>query len=400
MARRALILVEGASNMLRYVQAAQHLDLQPIILSAEPSQYEYLAAEGIEAINVQTDDVDALIGECSRLRLTYDIAGITSARESACAAAGKLSRYFELPGPNPEAIQRCCNKFTQRQLLAGAGVPVPAYRLATNATDVQKAAAEFGFPVIVKPVVGVGSCGVRLCRNAGELAEHTSHLLSERDIVRSSPMILVEEFAQGPTYWAEIVGDIVVGIGAADFSPPPYFVYHQWTFPDPLTNAEYQRITDASLSCLRALGLGWGPTNIEFRWTRRGLVVIEVGPRLSGAPGPEVIQAACGVDLITEHIKVVIGAEWNLCRSLSQTAAARFLVADRDGTMDCINGVGRAAAITGVVEVKLNIEPKTPIIRKGDYRDCIGYVIAASPNRALTDAILERAAGQISWSIT
>lgn len=36
-------------------------------LSADPAQYDYLAAEGIEAIRVDTDDVDALVRECSGL---------------------------------------------------------------------------------------------------------------------------------------------------------------------------------------------------------------------------------------------------------------------------------------------------------------------------------------------
>ncbi|RWM46129.1 MAG: ATP-grasp domain-containing protein [Mesorhizobium sp.] len=400
MARRSLILVEGASNTLRYVQAAQHLGLHPIILSADPTRYEYLAAENNEAIRVDTNSLDALIHECSRLSAAYDIAGITSATELTYATVGKLCRHFDLPGPNPTSIERCCDKLTQRQLLAEAGVPIPAFRVAANAAEVESAAAEIGLPVILKPAVGSGSSGVRLCRNAGELAEHTTYLLGGKHIWRSSPRILVEEFAQGPSYWAEIMGDEVFGLGTADFGPPPYFVYHQWTFLDPLTDAEHERITDVSLSCLRALGLSWGPTNIEFRWTRRGPVVIEVNPRLTGAPGPEVVQAACGVDPLTEHIKLVIGDEWNLCRRHSHTAAARFLVADRDGILDWIDGVSRAAAIPGVVEVKLRVEPKTPIVRKGDYGDCIGYVIAASPNRALTDAILQRAVDLISWSIT
>ncbi|TJW49347.1 MAG: hypothetical protein E5X65_34195, partial [Mesorhizobium sp.] len=226
------------------------------------------------------------------------------------------------------------------------------------------------------------------------------YLLGGKHIWRSSPRILVEEFAQGPHYWTEMMGDEVIGIGTADFGPPPHFVYDQWTFPVRLTDVEHERITDVSLSCLRALGLGWGPTNIEFRWTNRGPVIIEVNPRLSGSPGPEVVQAACGVDLLTEHIKLVIGDEWNLCKSHSQTGAARFLVADRDGILDRIDGVSGATAIPGVVEVKLRVEPKTPIVRKGDFGDCIGNVIAASSNRALTEAILQRAVDSISWSIT
>ncbi|MER8779539.1 acetyl-CoA carboxylase biotin carboxylase subunit family protein [Mesorhizobium sp. M0977] len=402
MPRRALILVEGGSNMplhVQYVQAAQRLDLQPITLSAD-SRYDYLAAEGIEVVRVDTENLDALIRECSRLNATYDIAGITSAVELFYATAGKLSRYLDLHGPNPEPIERCCDKVTQRQLLAEAGVPIPAYRVATDATDVESAAAEIGLPVIVKPAVGSGSTGVRLCRNLDELAEHTTYLLGGKHIWRSSPKILVEEFAQGPHYTIDIMGNEVVAIAALDFDRPPHFVYRECTYPAVLTDDEYERIADVSLSCLRALGLGWGPKNVELRWTKRGPVVIEVNPRLPGSPSPELVQLAYGVDLVTEHIKLVIGDEWNLRRSHSETAAVRFLVPDRDGTLDWIDGLSLAAAVSGVAKVKLFVEPKTPIVRKGNCLDCIGHVIAVSPDPALTEAILKRAVDLISWSIT
>lgn len=86
MATRALIMLGGASNSPLYVQAAQRLGLRPITLSADPTCYDYLAAVGIEAIRV--DGLDALIRECSRLRATYDIAGIVSAQELVYATVG------------------------------------------------------------------------------------------------------------------------------------------------------------------------------------------------------------------------------------------------------------------------------------------------------------------------
>lgn len=404
MARGALILVEGQRIIgLLYVKAAQRLGLHPITLSADPARYDYLAAENIEAIRVDTDNLDALIRECSRLRATCDIAGITGFTDlddSAYATVGELCRYFDLPGPNPASIERCCDKFTQRQVLAEAGIPIPAYRLAVNATDVESSAAEIGLPVILKPAVGSGSSGVQLCRNVDELAEHTTYLLGGQHMWRSPPRILVEEFVQGPLYWADIMGDQIIGIGIADFGPPPHFVCREYTYPALLTDDEHRRIVDVSLSCLRALGLGWGPTGIEFRWTKRGPVVIEVNPRLHGTPTPQLIQLACGIDLITEHIKLAIGEEWGLRRRHSHTAAARILVPDRDGTLDWIDGDSQAAAVPGVAEVKLYVGPKTPIVRHGDYRDWIGYVIAASPRSARTEAILQQAVDLIGWSIT
>ncbi|RVO20137.1 hypothetical protein CN095_35390, partial [Sinorhizobium meliloti] len=92
--------------------------------------------------------------------------------------------------------------------------------------------------------------------------------------------------------------------------------------------------------------------------------------------------------------------ECDLRKRHSQTASARFLVPDRDGTLDWIDGASRAAAIPGVAEVKLYIKPPTPIIRKGDVRDCIGHVIAASPNHEQTEVILQLAVDLIRWSIT
>ncbi|MER9726616.1 MULTISPECIES: acetyl-CoA carboxylase biotin carboxylase subunit family protein [unclassified Mesorhizobium] len=404
MARKALILLEGhRTSGLLYVQAAKRLGLHPITLAADPAFYDYLAAESVEAVRVDTDDLDALIRECSGLRATYDIAGITGFAdfdESVYARVVELCRHFALPGPNPASIERCCDKFTQRQLLAHSGVPVPAYRLAADATEAESFAAQIGLPVIVKPAVGSGSSGVRLCRNADELAEHTTYLLGGKHIWRSSPRILVEEFAQGPFYSVEIMGNEVVGIVAADFGAPPHFVFRETTFPASLSDHEHKHIAEVSLSCLGALGLGWGPTNIELRWTKRGPVVIEVNPRLAGALEPQLVHLACGIDLIAEHIKLVIGEECDLRRRHSHTAAARFLIPDRDGILDWIGGDSQAAAVSGVVEAKLYVEPGTPIVRKGDYRDCIGHILAVSPSLAQTEAKLQRAVDLINWSLT
>ncbi|MGX5845097.1 ATP-grasp domain-containing protein [Mesorhizobium sp. ArgA1] len=405
MTRRALILIEGHSrgNGLRYIEGAQRLGLHPITLSSDPDQYDYLAATKTKAIRVDTDSLDALINECSRLRKAYEIAGITGfagTDESVYATVGKLCRHFGLPGPNPASLERCCDKLTQRHILADAGVPIPAYRLAANPTEIEISAAEIGLPVVVKPCVGSGSIGVRLCRNADELAKHIRSLWGGNQTSQSAPRTLVEEFAQGPFLSAEIMGNELIGIVAVDFGPPPNFVFRETTFPAALTDEQFARIADVSLSCLRALGLGWGPTNIEFRWTKRGPIVIEVNPRLAGALEPQLVQLASGVDLVTEHIKLVIGQEWDLHRTHSQTAGARFLLPDCDGTLDWINGESRAAEIPGVAEVKLDVKSKTSIIRKGDYRDTIGHIIAASPSRARTKEILQHAADLIDWSIT
>ncbi|ESX40399.1 hypothetical protein X762_31490 [Mesorhizobium sp. LSHC426A00] len=46
------------------------------------------------------------------------------------------------------------------------------------------------------------------------------------------------------------------------------------------------------------------------------------------------------------------------------------------------------------------VEHNTSILRKGDYRDLIGHVIAASPSPVQTKAIIQRAVDSIDWVIT
>ncbi|WP_143540032.1 ATP-grasp domain-containing protein, partial [Rhizobium sophoriradicis] len=225
-------------------------------------------------------------------------------------------------------------------------------------------------------------------------------LLGGKHVWQSSPRILVEEYAEGPHYSADTMGNTVIAIGAADFGQPPYFVVRGCTFPAPLTGEEFRRITDASLRCLQTFDLGWGPANIEFRWTKRGPVIIEVNPRLPGWVTPRLVQLAYGVDLITAHIQLLIGEEWDLSARHSRTAAARFLVPDRDGILDRIEGTSRAAAVPGVAEARFYIEPQSPIVRKGDFRDSIGHVIAASTSRTRTETALQSAVELIGWSIT
>lgn len=207
-------------------------------------------------MRVATGSADALIYECSRLHAKYDIVGIPCAKEWVCATVAKLCQHFGFPGPNPASIEQCCDKFAQRQLLAEAGVPIPAYRVAANAAEVESAAAEIGHPVILKPAVGNGSMGVRLCHNPDEVAEHAAFLLSGKYTWRSSPRILIEKFAQGSLYWADILGDEVIGIGSLGFGPLPHFVYRESTYPAVLTGGKSGRIADVSLSCSQALSLG------------------------------------------------------------------------------------------------------------------------------------------------
>ncbi|BCG83333.1 hypothetical protein MesoLj113b_68750 (plasmid) [Mesorhizobium sp. 113-3-3] len=63
-----------------------------------------------EVIQVDKDNLDALICECARQRTTHDIAGATGTQGEFYATVCKLCQYLKLPGPDPVSVERCVVK--------------------------------------------------------------------------------------------------------------------------------------------------------------------------------------------------------------------------------------------------------------------------------------------------
>nr|BFE83278.1 hypothetical protein GCM10020093_058790 [Planobispora longispora] len=76
-------------------------------------------------------------------------------------------------GPSPEAIERMGDKINARNLMEAAGVPVAA-GTREPVTDLEKAAAaaaEMGYPVMVKTAGGGGGIGMGVARDEAELTK-------------------------------------------------------------------------------------------------------------------------------------------------------------------------------------------------------------------------------------
>ncbi|MBY8854123.1 acetyl/propionyl-CoA carboxylase subunit alpha, partial [Saccharothrix sp. MB29] len=74
-------------------------------------------------------------------------------------------------GPPAEAIEAMGDKIRAKLTVAAAGVPVVPGRTEVGMTDddLVGAAAEIGFPVLLKPSAGGGGKGMRLVREPGAL---------------------------------------------------------------------------------------------------------------------------------------------------------------------------------------------------------------------------------------
>jgi len=115
----------------------------------------------------------------------------------ACADAGIV-----FIGPTPSAIRAMGAKDEAKKLMVEAGVPiVPGYHGKDQELDVlSTAAAEIGFPVLIKAVMGGGGRGMRRADSADEFADALAAAQREAKSAFGDDRVLVEKFIETPRH--------------------------------------------------------------------------------------------------------------------------------------------------------------------------------------------------------
>jgi biotin carboxylase len=369
-----------------FCAAARTRGMRPVLLTRDPGRYPYAAEDGIDIRVLDSGDPDAVLACCTRLAAGQaGLAGIASSSEYFVAAAARTAAALGLPAADGDAVARCRDKERQRALLADAGVPVPAFTAATTVPEAVRAADETGHPVVLKPVSGSGSVGVRLCRDRAETLAWAGELLGRGTDERGNPVaarILVEAAVTGPEFSVETFDDRVVAVVAKHTGAPPYFVETGHDVPAPLPRADADALGATALAALAALGLGWGAAHTELRLTATGPVVIEVNPRLAGGMIPVAVRAALGTDLVDTVIAKSAGRPAPVPAAGAGHAAVRFLPAGREGHVTGITGLPDAEAAPGVVAVAAGTAKGRTVRITHSFQDRLACVVATGADAA------------------
>lgn len=395
----ALIESNTSGTGRLFARAAAEQGFRPVILSADPARYDFVGRDGLDSFDVDSDDTEALVAACRGLAPAGELAGVTSSSEYYVATAAAVASRLGLPGAHPEAVRECRDKWKQRLRLEAAGAGAPEFRVAASGRAAVEAAREIGFPVVVKPVSGSGSVGVKLCEQAGEVRAHAAALLRQKRNERGQPLpryVLVEQLIIGPEYSVETMGTEVIGVTSKRLGPLPHFVEIGHDFPAHFSGREEEIISQAACDALKALNLGWGPAHIELRLGSGGPKVIEVNPRLAGGFIPELVRLACGIDMIGETIRQVAGGAPRLDRTRRRYASLRFILASEGGVLSARNNLDAAAQVPGVVEARLYVKTGERLSRRGDFRDRVGHVIAVGETPVTARESAELAHGKIN----
>ncbi|MEU3571754.1 ATP-grasp domain-containing protein [Kitasatospora sp. NPDC036755] len=395
-----LVLVESNTTGTgrRFCAAARRRGLHPVILARDPARYPYIVEDGITAVALDTGDKEAVLAECRRLATEAGLAGVTSSSEYFIATAATVAAELGLPAPDAEAVRRCRDKALQRALLERSGVSVPRHRTVGGSDEAVYAAEELGLPVVVKPVAGSGSVGVKLCRTAEETAVWAGRLCTEAEL-GAADRILVEEFVEGPEFSVETLDGTVAAVIGKHLGPPPHFVETGHDYPAPAEPAEREALGETALAALRALGLGWGAAHTELRMTDRGPVVIEVNPRLAGGMIPVMIQAAAGTDLVDTVIARAAGQPLPDRGSGTDHGAIRFLLEPGTVRIDAVRPL--AGSLPGSPHAaELTVIAGTAVTAAGSFKDRLGYVVCTGPDTPAAGAAAEQALGGLRRALS
>ena len=245
---------------------------------ADRTYVEPLDVESVEAI-IELERPDALLptlGGQTALNLAMDL-----------SAAGVLERFgVELIGADVAAIRRAEDREVFRDTMAAAGLPVPENRVVSDMDAGREAVRELGLPVILRPGFTLGGEG----GGAAHTPEEFETMLE--DALAASPIsqVLIDRSLVG---WAEIELEVVrdtadnavIVCSIENIDPMGVHTGDSVTVAPvmTLTDPELQRLRDAAIGVIRAVGVSTGGANVQFALNREtgDMVVIEMNPRVS-----------------------------------------------------------------------------------------------------------------------
>jgi len=227
------------------------------------------------------------------------------------AEKGVLDRFgVRMIGADREAIRKAEDRKLFKEAMERIGLEVPRSGLAHSLSEAKKVAETIGFPLIIRPSFTLGGSGGAIVSDALRFEDMANRGLD----ASMSGEILIEESIEGwKEFELEVMRDrmdnVVVVCSIENLDPMGVHTGDSITVApaQTLTDREYQRMRDASIACIREIGVETGGSNIQFAVhpeTGR-MVVIEMNPRVSRSSA--LASKATGFPIAKIAAKLAVG---------------------------------------------------------------------------------------------
>jgi carbamoyl-phosphate synthase large subunit len=200
---------------------------------------------------------------------------------------GTLAKYgVELIGADAVAIDKAEDRLKFRDAMDKIGLESPRSRIAHNIAEALEGLEFVGLPTIIRPSFTMGGTGGGIAYNREEFL----HIVGTGLDASPTTEVLIEESVLGwKEYEMEVVRDradnAIIICGIENIDPMGVHTGDSITVAPilTLTDKEYQIMRNASIACLREIGVETGGSNVQFAVDPKDgrLVVIEMNPRVS-----------------------------------------------------------------------------------------------------------------------
>src|SRR5579871_1444616 len=227
------------------------------------------------------------------------------------AEAGVLDKYnVELIGAKLESIKKAEDRLLFKDAMRKIGLDTPQSQLVNNVDAGIAFANRIGYPVILRASFTLGGSGGGIAYNREELYE-----ILERGL-DLSPVheVLIEQSVLGwKEFELEVMRDLadnaIIVCSIENFDPMGVHTGDSITVApaQTLTDREYQMMRDASLRCLREIGVDTGGSNVQFAINPQDgrMVIVEMNPRVSRSSA--LASKATGFPIAKIAAKLAVG---------------------------------------------------------------------------------------------
>jgi carbamoyl-phosphate synthase large subunit len=257
--------------------------------------------------------------------------GGQTALNCACALhdEGTLAELgVEMIGADREVIRRAEDREAFRTLVEGLGLRQPLARTVTSLDEARAFLEEIGLPAIIRPAYTLGGMGGGVAYNLEEFEEIVRRGLAASMIGQ----VLIDQSVLGwKEYELEVVRDrndnCVIVCGIENLDAMGVHTGDSITVApiQTLSDKEYQRMRDAAIAIMRAVGVDTGGSNVQFGVNPRNgeMVVVEMNPRVSRSSA--LASKATGFPIARIAAKLAVGYSLDELRNdITGTTSACF----------------------------------------------------------------------------
>ena len=216
----------------------------------------------------------------------------------------------EMIGAREDVIAKAEEREQFKQAMLKIGMDVPRSAVVHNLDEARVALKEIGVPMIIRPSYTLGGSGGGIAYNKEEFEDKV------RRGLRLSPVheVLLEESVIGwKEYEMEVMRDVadnvVIICAIENLDPMGVHTGDSITVApaQTLTDKEYQRMRDATIACMREIGVETGGSNVQFAINPKNgrMIIIEMNPRVSRSSA--LASKATGFPIAKIAAKLAVG---------------------------------------------------------------------------------------------